>query len=253
LEEELTMANLIISQQQEQIKALQDTNKELQTRFDHSQAHHEEQLEKTSRSLYQAQKKQEKTEQDLHLALIKINSLNELHAAVAKIQQLTGLQLLGTGPLGGDDVSIKSDGTKSVKSAPHLASSSSRGSKTKKELLSPLAENSQTNYLSDASDSDGSEIQKEISQHVDSKGAATLEVPANQHITPIRRFSGSNIPEKSSTLSRSSNKVKQPKSPTTSFAPVVPSRQDQSQASFLDSALSRKNNGSSARQYSSHH
>ncbi|KAL3919963.1 MAG: hypothetical protein SGILL_003493, partial [Bacillariaceae sp.] len=214
-------------------------------RFDHAQEHHEEQLEKALQSLYQAQKKQEKTEQDLHLALMKINSLNELHEAVAKIQQLTGLQLLGNAH---DDVSIKSDGTKSVKSAPHLATP--RNSKTKRDLLSPLAE---TSYISDASDSeDASEIQKEFDQLLDAEAVAvTSEDPPVRH---MRRFSGSNIPDKTNNkaTTRSSTKVKQPKSPPTSFAPVVPSRQDQSQASFLDSALNRQNSSSTARRYSSH-
>ena len=188
--------------------------------------------------MHHAQKKQEKTEQDLHLALMKINSLNELHEAVAKIQQLTGLQLLGNAH---DDVSIKSDGTKSVKSAPHLATSS-RASRTKKDLLSPLAESS---YISDASDSDASEIQLMLDAE---ETAVATQTPSAK---AVRRFSGSNIPDTKSTNATTRTKSKQPKSPPTSFAPVVPSRQDQSQASFLDSALKRTTKSSSTvRRYS---
>ncbi|KAL3915041.1 MAG: hypothetical protein SGILL_005830, partial [Bacillariaceae sp.] len=248
LEEELTMANLIISQQQEQIKSLQDTNEKWKTRFEHAQEQHEMQLETTLQSLYQAQKKQDKTEQDLQLALAKINSLNELHEAVAKIQQLTGLQLLGTAP-SGDDTSIKSDGTKSVKSAPSLVTPRP---KTKNDLL-PLAEDVQSSYISDTSGSDASEFEKELTELSDSKCVAPDEESRNiQPVAQARRYSGSHIPEKShSQKSKGSSSSKQKsKSTPSSLKPVVPSRQDQSQASFLDSALSRKHGDSSNRRYS---
>ncbi|KAG7358998.1 hypothetical protein IV203_015587 [Nitzschia inconspicua] len=253
LEEELTAANLIISQQQERIKSLQESNEELKKQYDEAQKNHEVQLQDSLHALYQLQKKQEKTEQDLQLALKKIDSLNELHSAVAKIQQLTGLQLLNIAPTS-DDVSIRSDGTKSAvsaKSAPQLGAAPSTR-KSMRDVL-PLVEERPLNYISDASDSTHSELLNDLMNdsgdyvRVDER----IETPTDAFQNPARtyrRYSGSHIPEKTDANS-GKKRVKSPSSPR-SYAPVVPSRQDQSQASYLDSALHRKVSESSPRRYS---
>ncbi|KAG7354954.1 hypothetical protein IV203_004310 [Nitzschia inconspicua] len=252
LEEELTAANLIISQQQERIKSLQESNEELKKQYDEAQKNHEVQLQDSLHALYQLQKKQEKTEQDLQLALKKIDSLNELHNAVAKIQQLTGLQLLNIAPTS-DDVSIRSDGTKSAvsaKSAPQLGAAPTR--KSMRDVL-PLVEERPLNYISDASDSTHSELLNDLMNDSGDyvKVDERIETPTDSFQNPprtYRRYSGSHIPEKTDANS-GKKRVKSPSSPR-SYAPVVPSRQDQSQASYLDSALHRKVSESSPRRYS---
>lgn len=257
LEEELTVANLIISQQQDRIKQLEQSNEDLKQQYDEAKQHHEIQLQGSLHALYQLQKKQEKTEQDLQLALKKINSLNELHEAVAKIQQLTGLQLLNP-TTAGDDASIKSDGAKSAisaKSAPQLGEGSS-SRKNRKDPL-PLLEERPLNYVSDASDSTHSELlndamnysgECELGEDLDETTADSFQNTAR---SAHRRYSGSNVSERGPRTSPK-KRVKASSLPG-SYAPVVPSRQDQSQASYLDSALNRNGSESTQRRYSLQH
>jgi hypothetical protein len=249
LKEELTAANLIISQQQERIKSLQESNEELHRRYDEAQLQHEKQLQGSLHALYQLQKKQEKTEQDLQLALKKIDSLNELHDAVAKIQQLTGLQLLNSTPVC-DDVSIKSDGARSAVSAPPLRSVS----RSKRDTL-PLVDEHTVSYVSDASDSTKLELLIDARAEFGDCPAEGVDVEETwadslqQRSSAPRRYSNGDVPEwPSSHINRKARS--KASSLSTSFAPVVPSRQDQSQASYLDSAVHRKASEASPRRYS---
>jgi hypothetical protein len=75
LEEELDCANLIISQQQGRIKALEESNREWKKRFDVAWEEHQEQLHTSQEVLYKVQEDQRRTQQQLDDALARIEQM----------------------------------------------------------------------------------------------------------------------------------------------------------------------------------
>jgi hypothetical protein len=120
-------------------------------------------------------------------------------------------------------------------------------SRTKLETL-PLVDERNVTYLSDASESTHSDL---LNDAMAESGDCYPVEQGHGEGTLIDSLQHSDVPERPSNHINRKKRSKSSSLPT-SFAPVVPARQDQSQASYLDSALHRKVSESSPRRYSTH-